>query len=356
VFFLPTCSRTELFRLKYNLDLRIGLDVKTILALEHPQGPKFPSQSQFRVGTYGSQVTKVSSWAEVQAAYSGKSFDIVLINYPIVQVLEFVKIKNNAVICILFTDMTMRDYSKELGGREDNLLDHIICMNQLSNYSCDELSATLQKLIRNDIFGIDKYLGSAPTVGSFPVKSTAHREELARELREFCELHKLGGSVQRRVNSIAEELIMNSLYDAPVAGGKAHYEDLRDQSFELQPDEYAILQIGFDAELVALGVCDPFGAFSRQKFFSYIKKVLHRDDIEDLIDSKKGGAGLGIFKIMYDANSLILNSQPRVKTELIALLESSEMIQDFDRMGRSVHYFEFNAPVEAGANTETLRR
>lgn len=330
--------------------------MKTIIALEHPQGPKFPSQNQFRVGAYGSQVSNVFSEIEFTASLSANSFDIVLINYPIINLLEFVKSKSNAVICILFTDMTMKDYSRELRGREDTLLDHIICVNHLSSYSCDELSATLQKLIRNDIFGIDKYLGSAPTVGSFPVKGTSHREELARELREFCALHKLGGSIQRRVNSIAEELIMNSLYDAPVAGGKAHYEDLRDGAFELQPDEYAILHIGFDAELVAIGVCDPFGAFSRQKFFSYIKKVLHRDDIKDLIDSKKGGAGLGIFKIMFDANSLILNSQPGFKTEVIALLESSEKIQDFDRMGRSVHYFEFNLPVEAVTDSEAAKR
>lgn len=313
--------------------------MRSLIALEQPQGPKLPAGDQLKVGAFGRLLAHCHTQEAAKGLLETNDCDLVLINYPCFDLLSFIKASKPQMTCILYTNLTMKQYSTLLQGKEAELLDHIICFSNMTNPRYFELNSTLQKLIRNDVFGVQKYLGAAPIASTFKIKGTNDRDGIIKELKDFCELHKLGGSLPRRVSSIAEELMMNAIYDAPVAGGRMRYAEMRDRAYELEPEEYGQLEIAYDSKILAVSVTDPFGAFARDKFFSYVKKVLQRGEIKDLIDTKKGGAGLGIFKILYDSTSLILNVCPGVKTEVIALLDCTEKIQDFDRLGRSIHYF-----------------
>ena len=51
---------------------------------------------------------------------------------------------------------------------------------------------------------------------------------------------------------------------------------------------------------------DPFGLLKKEKFFEYLKKVLSRDDSSKIIDTKKGGAGLGLLKILFSGLPVLL--------------------------------------------------
>ena len=156
----------------------------------------------------------------------------------------------------------------------------------------------------------------------------------------FAEDNRLGQYTSKLVFGITEELLMNAIYDAPVAGGKLHYAELpRTSPIVLQPDEYGKLTFGCDGSVFAISVADPFGALKREKLFQYLKKVLRRSDSANLIDTKKGGAGLGLFKILYSSHALICNVDPGRKTEVIALIDIQHQVRDFSKMARSVHYF-----------------
>ena len=73
--------------------------------------------------------------------------------------------------------------------------------------------------------------------------------------------------------------------------------------------------------------------------FEATKKSCCRSDSANLIDTKKGGAGLGLFKILYSSHALICNVDPGRKTEVIALIDIQHQVRDFSKMARSVHYF-----------------
>ena len=156
----------------------------------------------------------------------------------------------------------------------------------------------------------------------------------------FAEDNRLGQYMAKLVFGITEELLMNAIYDAPVAGGKHHYGELpRTESIKLQPEEYSKLSFACDGYIFGVGVADPFGALTRQKLFEYLKKVLRRSDSSNIIDTKKGGAGLGLFKILYSSHSLICNVRPKQQTEVMALIDIQNQVRDFSKMPRSVHYF-----------------
>lgn len=316
-----------------------GIHVTIILAIEHSTGPKLPEYQKLLVGCFQGELTLVQSVEDALNFLNSHRVDILLINSPLYQVLGLAKDLYPTVITILFGNCTIEDYSSELKGEHIKLLDHFIFWREDSSFCLLELLTTLQKIIRKDIFGIEKYLDGGATIVSFPVMGTKSRELLVQEVDDFCKSCSLNSNTTRKAKAITEELIMNAIYDAPIAGGENRYEDKRNLPFELEPKDRSTLTIGCDSEVLLIGIRDPFGAFKREKFFDYANKIIYRYDNERLIDTKVGGAGLGIFKMLYDSNGLILNTVPAVATEVIAIIEMTLKNQAFTKMGRSLHYF-----------------
>jgi hypothetical protein len=316
-----------------------GIHVTIILAIEHSTGPKLPEYHKLLVGCFQGELTLVHSVEDALNFINSHRVDVLLINSPLYEVLTLAKNLYPEVATILFGNCTIEDYSTDLKGDHIKLLDHFIFWREDSSFCQLELLTTLQKIIRKDIFGIEKYLDGGATLASFPVMGTMSREQLVQEIEDFCKSCSLNSNTTRKAKAITEELIMNAIYDAPIAGGENRYEDKRNLPFELEPKDRSILTIGCDSEVLLIGIKDPFGAFKREKFFEYANKIIYRYDNERLIDTKVGGAGLGIFKMLYDSNGLILNTSPTQATEVIAIIEMTLKNQAFTKMGRSLHYF-----------------
>lgn len=241
---------------------------------------------------------------------------------------------------ILVTESTMEQYSKNLNGNEDRLIDHVIANRTPAEWTINELRVTVQKLIQKDLFGIEKYLASGAPIQTHQVTGSGDREKLNTTVMKFAEDNRLGQYMAKLVFGITEELLMNAIYDAPLAGGRTHYGELpRTAAIELQPDEFSKLHFGCDGSMFGISVVDPFGALTREKLFQYLKKVLRRGDSSTLIDTKKGGAGLGLFKILYSSHSLVCNVDIGKKTEVMALIDIQHQVRDFSKMARSIHYF-----------------
>ena len=138
---------------------------------------------------------------------------------------------------------------------------------------------------------------------------------------------------------MAEELVMNTLYDAPLAAGVEGFENLGPTDhIELTEEQMGKLKIGFDGRILAISTEDPFGCLSKETFFKYMKKLSMQRDSDDLIDTKKGGAGLGFFKILFSSHALICNVEKDKKTEVISLMFLKQPLKDFKIMPRSIHF------------------
>lgn len=241
---------------------------------------------------------------------------------------------------ILVTDLAMKNYSSLLQGREAELVDHIIVNKGRENWTVNQLRVTLHKMKTKDIFGIDKYLAPHTPIQKELIRSSAERENLNLKVQRFAEACHLGQHISRVAFGITEELLMNTIYDAPLAAGIPRFQNI-DQltSIVLQPEEYGELSYACDGQILAIASSDPFGALRKQTLLSYLKKVLRREDGEGLIDDKKGGAGLGLFKILYSSHGIVCNVAKGQRTEIMALIDINDPLRDFSSLARSIHYF-----------------
>jgi len=312
----------------------------TIIFAEIPGRKTIGSAAALMVAANGWKMVAVSGVAQaITALKSNEDVKVLVTNEPSLELFEAAGACEQEIVRILVTDLPMAEYCALLQQKDLLLLDHVVA-NLDSEWTTSDLAITLQKLIRRDFFGIEKYLSPESNLQIQLIKGSADRESCNKKVQDWVESCGLGKNIGRLAYGICEELLMNAIYDAPIAGGRTHYEDMeRHESRALASDEWATLRYGVDGRLFAISITDPFGAFARDKWFSYLRKALKRDDSEALIDTKKSGAGLGLFKMLYSSHGVVCNVEPGKKTEVIILISLNLPVRDFVHMPRSIHYF-----------------
>lgn len=300
-----------------------------------------PARDVLKTVGHGANIQAVTDEnAAVTSIQQAKHLDIVLVNAPKMEVLAAVRKYHPQARSILATDLPMDMYSRMLDGAEDAYLDHIISNRPMSEWTINEVRVTVQKILTKDIFGIEKYLAPGAQVHSITVQSSGKRDEYNSQVMAFAERCRLNSHMAKLIWGISEELLMNSIYDAPAAAGIQKYMKVpRSIRVDLDPSEFATLTYGCDGQVFALSSSDPFGLLSQSKLFEYVKKVLRRSDSSSIIDTKEGGAGLGIFKILYSSHALVCNVQKNKRSEIMALINIDEQLRDFSKLARSIHYF-----------------
>lgn len=203
-----------------------------------------------------------------------------------------------------------------------------------------ELMVTCHKLIRRDLFGIDKYLSFVGArVHGVPITCAGDRDPLVERLSGFARSLEVGAELEQRIANITDELITNAVYNAPrLPDGRAKYAHLdRREKIVLEPSEHAVLQWGCDGRYLAVSVTDRFGSLRGETVATYLSKCFRRGD--DQIDTKAGGAGLGLYMAFNSVTQLVVNVQVGVRTEVIALFYIRSESRGFKRSGRSLNVF-----------------
>jgi hypothetical protein len=291
-------------------------------------------------GSYGHEARVEFEADRVQRFINKKACDILICTEPDYEIFSYHMNANPNGIRILITDQTMEFYSEKLKNQEEILVDHIISYVPDGYLTRLETITTLQKLLKNEIFGLDKYLAGGTEVILKEVTGPSARDQLNSEVMEYSNANKVGTYRSKLAFSISEELLMNATYDALAAAEIEKYKNIREKpETVLDPEHRSLLQYACDGKILAIGVKDPFGLLKREKYYQYLKKVLSRDDSTKIIDTKKGGAGLGLFKILFSCHSLICNVDENNFTEMIAIIDLSSKVKDFSRMTRSIHFF-----------------
>lgn len=246
---------------------------------------------------------------------------------------------------VLMVDKVIAEYSRALDGKDHELADHFVALRPGagdggSNWTITDLRATMQKIIRGDVFGLGKYLRTGTDTRTFAVKSGRDRETLTPQVGAYVIEQGLSQHTASTIRKICEEMLMNAIYDAPRAAGRPVPGDAQSRgNVELAPNDQAVLEIGYDGDVVAIGIRDPFGLFQRNQFFQYARKVLHRTNSDEILDKKSEGAGIGLMTLYFNSHGLVCNVAPGKATEVIALIDTRMKSRDFEKVARSIHYF-----------------
>ena len=201
-----------------------------------------------------------------------------------------------------------------------------------------ELIVTCQKLFARDIFGLEKYISTwGVKIHENTITSTADKRSALRQLRTYLENLDSFSSINNAVMWVADELLMNAMFNAPRdESGKPKYVDHDRSWLELEPDETVSLKYCCDGRYIALSISDQFGSLDRDVMLKYLNRCLAAP-VE--IEEREAGAGLGLYIVFNSITQLAFNIHADHATEVIALFYIRAGPRAFNESGKSLNIF-----------------
>ncbi len=206
----------------------------------------------------------------------------------------------------------------------------------------EELLSTLQKLIRKDPYGLEKYMTWGAEVRSYTLDDARDRDAAVSSLARDVIAVGLPDRVGSLVSVIADELLANALYIAPVdpAGARIRSAEPRDRSRALTGRDVVTVRWATDARYLAIEVRDRWGSI----------------DLGAIAPRLAGGGkqatasegGMGMPLAYACCNQFVIGCAPGDLTEVIALLDVRYKPTE---LGRSASFHTFIGAFDAGGES-----
>jgi CheY-like chemotaxis protein/anti-sigma regulatory factor (Ser/Thr protein kinase) len=209
-----------------------------------------------------------------------------------------------------------------LGPTAVDQIPHILMMGAVTNLLvhpmpvlAEELTITAHKLMRGDLFGVEKYLLWGTDLHTTMITKASQRSHMVDKLAEAVRARGQSARVASMTMLVADELISNAVHNAPVDAAGVHYRQDTARDIEIELDERHQVRVrwGCDARYVALEVTDQFGSLDRDT----ILRSLAKQDVRE----SGGGAGMGMALSYRSCDHLVFNLAPGKRSEIIALVD-----------------------------------
>lgn len=201
----------------------------------------------------------------------------------------------------------------------------------------DEFISSATKALRGDVFGLQKYFPWGVTTFTMLIKNYDEKLKAIEIMMSYAKTAGVRGPVRDRIQLVADELLMNALYHAPVdVNGNELYSGQSPKELaqlgNVNPIE---VQYGCSGRYFGVSVRDGFGSLTKEKSLTYLMRATN---LESQIETKEGGAGLGLISVLKSVSKLVFNLDPGYSTEVIGLFDMQ--VQPGGRSGaRSLHIF-----------------
>ena len=194
-----------------------------------------------------------------------------------------------------------------------------------------ELRITSEKLVSGDFFGLEKYLATPAQTFERAVDNDAGKKTAIAEVSAWAESIGARRPIVHRIASVVDELLMNALIDAPresqpmIALGTA-----------APPIHRALLRWATDGYQIAISVDDRFGAIRQRDVIDHVRRARHDHGRPNPDDP---GAGLGLYLVLANVASFIVNVDPGNRTEVVCLFDLAKRGPAVRTRARSLHVF-----------------
>jgi hypothetical protein len=200
--------------------------------------------------------------------------------------------------------LTPRPHVLILSGDRDRyvrlfqLLEGYRLTNLLAN-NCNvdpmELLVTVQKIVRKDIFGIEKYFAWGVETMTAPIRRSADKDEVIEAAAAYAEKLNINPRLAGLFCTAVEEFSTNALYNAPVDDeGRPRFAHLsRAVDVALEPGEQIDVTFCCDGRTLGLAMSDSFGSLGKEQVLDCMAKCFRKGD--DQVSYRSGGAGLGLY-------------------------------------------------------------
>lgn len=169
------------------------------------------------------------------------------------------------------------------------------------------------------------------------VSCNKDRDRLLDELGAHLTGRGVSSLALEAAHAVADELIINAVYNAPVDEAGRHRYRHRDrrESVQLSDAESASFFFTASDEYVTVGIRDPFGSLKEETVRQYLLRAARGGQAQ--IEAKKGGAGLGLYVIFRNAHKLFITISPGEFTELVVVFKVSGGRRSFLTCNKSLH-------------------
>jgi serine/threonine protein kinase len=151
------------------------------------------------------------------------------------------------------------------------------------------------------------------------ILSTAERGQRVESMLEAAGAAGVRSSVREKLRDIADEMIMNAIFHAPIsADGRRSYGNLnRASQLTLRPDEAVTFRWAVRDPFFVLGVRDNFGSIEA----STILKRLTGPTPRPRVGESRMGTGVGLRVMSQHSHHLLFTISPGHRCEVVALVD-----------------------------------
>lgn len=194
-----------------------------------------------------------------------------------------------------------------------------------------ELEITSEKLVTGDLFGLEKYLAAGTTVRERVVRNDIEKRAAIHEVLAWAEGAGARKPIVHRLANVIDELLMNALHDAPRESRPILLADNQGR---------AVLRWGCDDHTIAVSVSDGFGALRQRDVIDHVRRARDERGRPNPATTDEPGAGLGLYLVLANVASLIVNVDPGRLTEVVCLFDLAKSGRRAIASGvRSLHVF-----------------
>lgn len=306
-------ANRELHQAQVALD---GTGNKSVLLVESDK--KQLALAKVALGSTGVRLDTASEVGVAKEMLTQHAYDAVLADETCVELLEHATQTKYPGRLVL---MTPKDVAANLTIlKRMAYIDTVVTRDpEDRQFTIRSLLTTLTKVLSGDLFGLEKYLAWGVDVQGKVVKASVDREKLKEEMYAYFKKRGVRSTILDRVNTVAEELLMNAIYDAPTdSRGQAIYNHLsRREEVVLETHHQSSLRYSSDGMFLAIAVSDPFGALTKNAILNYLESCYQGQENSE--HQGKGGAGKGLHQIVANSDLTIFNVKKGVKSEVVSL-------------------------------------
>ena len=206
----------------------------------------------------------------------------------------------------------------------------------------EELLATVQKLRRREVFGLEKYVAWGAETRSYTLGDADERDDAVGLVTRDVLGAGLPDRIASLVSVITDELIANALYLAPLDDNHQRYRasEPRGRSRPLRGRDVVTVRWATDARSLAIEVRDRWGTLEPRSVASRLATGRVK------LAGAPGDAGMGLALAYACCNQFVIDLEPEVMTEVIALLDVRHHATELGRSA-SFHTFLADAPHES---------
>jgi hypothetical protein len=196
----------------------------------------------------------------------------------------------------------------------------IICDGLFSRESWDLLAQLLLDISSQRFEELGVLLQNPTAAQAIEVTSAKNRHNLKDKMVAHLKGLKVRTTITDRCFQVAEEMLMNAIYDAPVdKSGKSLFNHVsRKDDIVLDPDQFSKFEYCAKNNIVAISVTDPFGCLTRETLVNYLDSCYNGRACSLNDEREKAGAGRGLHLIVENADLTVFQVKRGIKTRVVS--------------------------------------